>query len=98
MNARDGYRMLMSVEFGRTEVYNATIPLRVDYVFAKMTPFGVLEARGFVSYEGFLSTGAERMDARMLDTLSKEVNREEMARYTETSANVECCSSRTVAA
>jgi hypothetical protein len=89
MNTKDGYRMLLSVEFGRTEILQGSVPFKVAYRFAKLTPFGVIVAEASVSYATFLLEGALVVDSRMLDELSKAVNQEEMSRLVETSANSE---------
>jgi hypothetical protein len=89
MNTKDGYRMLLSVEFGRTEIHRGTTPFRIDYRFAKLTPFGVIEAFGSVAYASFLLEGPMAVDTRMMNELGCVVNREEMSRIVETSANCE---------
>lgn len=98
MNKVDSFRVLMAVEFGRTEVCEGVTPCRIVYTFRKATPFGVLEATDNVDIFTFNKEGAMKTDARMLRVLSERINREEIDLLTEMAANVDFGERRSAAA
>lgn len=98
MNKDGSFRVLLSVEFSRTEECEGATPCRILYAFRKVTPFGLLEATDSVDIFTFNREGAVMVDARMLRSLSERINREEIDLLTEMAANVDFGESRSVAA
>ncbi|WNL50633.1 hypothetical protein RPALISO_44 [Ruegeria phage RpAliso] len=80
-------RVLISIEFGRTQECEGAAPIHVRYTLSKMTPFGRMEKSASVPYPAFSEIGAEVMDARVFRELSEEINREEIDRFVEAGAN-----------
>lgn len=81
--------ILVSLNFGRSPIWEGAVQHSVLYDMEKVTPFGLIRAEEFVLFTEIAAIGQEAMDGKMFARLSSAIHREEHARYLEGGANTQ---------